>query len=138
MLPKLDSLTIVTSWTNGRTAIVHLLENANGEKMIMKMYRRGFTGTMLREYFVATYVAARLPTTAKVLGFRPSHRELLFSYVRGERTLEWVLHRFGEKGLLLSKFQSFHGLDTNVQVTRAFSRFRDSKSEGASSLKQAI
>jgi len=138
MLLKPDNMMTTTSWTNGRTATVHLLENGSGEKVIMKRYRPGFSGTMFREYLVARHAAAGLSVVPKVLGFRPSHRELFFSYVPGRRVLEWVLQRFGGKDLVLAEFESFHGLDTNVEVAEAFSRFRHSTGEEASRLKQAI
>jgi serine/threonine protein kinase len=131
----------ITSWTNGRKAIVQLIENGRGEKWILKTYRPGFALTMLREYLVTRYISRRIPLTPKVLGFRPLRKELLLSYVSGQRVLEWVLERFGDAGLYLLDFQSFHGLDPdhpNPVVAAAFERFRRSTSEDAQQLKQAI
>ena len=106
-----NGFNVVTSWTNGRKAVVHLVENGKGEKLIMKVYRRGFFLTMVREYIVTRYIAKRLTGTVRVQGFSPWRRELLLSYVSGQRVLEWVLERFGDEGLSLADFQSFHGLD---------------------------
>ena len=141
MLLKLDKLTVITSWTNGEKAVVHLLENSAGEKLILKAYRAGFTATMLREYVVARYVARKLSIVPKVLGVRPRRRELYFSYVSGQRVLEWVLERFGGN-LTVSEFQSFHGLNppchVDPRVAEAFARFRESMSEETQRLKGAI
>src|SRR6266446_9364039 len=108
MLPKRDEFGVISSWTNGQKAIVHLLESGTGEKLILKQYRPGFTVTMLREYVVAKYVARRLSVVPTVLGFRPRRKELYFSYIPGQRVLEWVLERFGGN-VALCEFQSFHG-----------------------------
>lgn len=141
MLPKLDSLTVITSWTNGEKAVVHLLENGAGEKFIIKAYRPGYTATMFREYVVARYVARRLTVVPQVLGFRPWRKEICFSYVSGQRVLEWVMQRFGDN-VTLSKFQSFHGLNpphhVDPDVAEAFARFRQSMSAEAQQLKEAI
>ena len=142
MLPKPDEFSLVTSWTNGEKAVVHLLENSRGERLIMKEYRRGFLDTMFREYLAARYVASRLSVVPKVFGFRPWRKELFFEYVPGQRVLEWVLQRFGDKNILLSEFQSFHGLDpcnyVDPRVAEAFARFRQTTSEEAHRLKHAI
>jgi len=142
MLPELDHPTPITSWTNSEKALVHLLETAKGEKIILKRYRPGFASTMFREYVVANYVASRLTDVPKVLGFSPLRRELFFSYVRGQRVLEWVLERFGDKDLVLDEFQNFHGLNppdhVDSRVAKAFARFRQSMSSDVSRLKQAI
>src|SRR5436309_14949210 len=97
---------IVTSWTNGRKAVVHLLENAYGEKVIMKAYRPGFLITMFREYLMTQYIARRLSGSPRVLGFKPWRKTLFLSYVTGQRVLEWVLERFGDPDLKLADFQS--------------------------------
>jgi hypothetical protein len=138
MLQKPHELTVVTSWLNGRAATVHLLANGSGGRVIMKVYRPGFMGKMFRDYAASRYVARRLSIVPKVLAFKPTRREIFFSYVPGQRVLEWVLERFGDKDLVLREFQSFHGLDTNEQVAEAFLRFRQSSSEEAYRLKQAI
>jgi aminoglycoside phosphotransferase len=141
MLPKRDELTVITSWTNSYKAIVHLMEDGSGAKLILKVYRSGFAATMVREYLVARYVARKLSVVPRVLGFRPCHRELYFSYISGQRVLEWVLQRFGGS-LSLSEFQSFHGLDPSdhldPRVADAFARFRQSESEEAQRLREAI
>src|SRR6059036_2757544 len=105
MLPKLDDFRVTTSWTNSEKSVVRLLENPRGEKIIVKAYRRGFTALMFREYVVSSYVARRLPLVPRVLGFRPWRNELYFSYLSGQRVLEWVLQRFGGS-LSLADFQS--------------------------------
>src|SRR5256885_8634915 len=89
MLPKPDELTVITSWTNGHKAVVHLVEHGNGEKLILKVYRPGFTSAMFREYVAARYVATKLSVVPRVLGFRPWRKELYFSYISGQRVLEW-------------------------------------------------
>jgi hypothetical protein len=141
MLPKLDELSVITSWTNGQKAVVQLLEKSTGEKFIRKAYRPGFTAAMFREYVAARYVASKLSIVPKVLGFRPWRGELYFSYIPGQRVLEWVLQRFGGD-VTLSEFQSFHGLNppnhVEPRVADAFARFRQSTSEEAQGLKEAI
>ena len=141
MLPKPDELTVVTSWTNGHKAVVHLVENRTGEKLILKAYRPGFTSAMFREYVATRYVARKLSVVPRVLGFRPWRKELYFSYISGQRVLEWVLQRFGDN-VTLSEFQSFHGLNppdyVDPHVAEAFARFRQSMSEEARRLKEAI
>ena len=92
-IPVSNECRVVTSWTNGRKAIVHLLAKPNGDTLIRKVYRRGFLAAMLREYFMTTYIACRLPSTLRVLGFNPWRKELFLSYVTGQRVLEWVLER---------------------------------------------
>jgi len=138
MSRKPDDRRIISSWTNGRKATVHLVQNGRGELLISKIYRPDFLVPMLREYLTTSYVARRLSIGPKVLGFRPCRKEILLSYIAGERVLEWVLQRFGDEKVILSEFQSFHGLNTNAQVARAFERFRQSLSEEARRLKLAI
>ena len=141
MLPKLNDVVVTTSWTNGQKAVVHLLENGAGEKLILKVYRSGFGATMCREYAAARYIGRKLSVVPKVLGFRPWKRELYFSYIPGQRVLEWVLQRFGGN-VTLSDFQSFHGLNppshVDPRVAEAFARFRESMSAEAHRLKEAI
>src|SRR6266567_8713152 len=138
MSRRSDDRRIITSWTNGRKATVHLVRNSCGEQLVLKIYRPGFWVSMLREYLTTSYVARRLSVGPKVLSFRLCRKEILLSYVSGERVLEWVLQRFGDDEVVLSDFQSFHGLDTNAQVSRAFERFRQSPAEEAHRLKLAI
>ena len=68
--------------------------------------------------------------------------KIFFAYIPGQRVLEWVLQRFGDKHLSLSEFQSFHGLDppdhVDARVAEAFVRFRQSTSEEAYRLNQAV
>jgi len=134
-------LVVVDSWTNGQKAVVHLVKDRSGRELIMKAYRPGFTAVMVREYVVASYVARRLSVVPKVLRFRPRQKELYFSYIRGQRVLEWVLQHFGGTPVL-SEFQSFHGLDAphhvEPRVAAAFARFRQSASEEAHRLKEAV
>ena len=110
MLQTPHKLTVVTSWVNGRAATVHLMANDSGDRVIKKVYRPGFTAKMFREYVVSRYVAQRLSIVPRVLAFKPARREIFFSYVPGQRVLEWVLERFGDKDLVLGEFQSFHHL----------------------------
>jgi predicted Ser/Thr protein kinase len=138
MWRRREETRIITSWTNGRKALVHLIENSVGEKRIMKIYRPGFERVMFREYLAARYVSKRVSVAPRVLSFRPMRRELVYSYIRGQRVLEWVLERLGDTGIELSEFQSFHGLDSNPRVADAFARFRESKCEETERLKQAI
>jgi hypothetical protein len=141
MLIDQEEFAVTTSWTNGRKAIVHLLENTKHEKFIMKVYRRGFLLTMFREYFLTKHVARRLPGSPRVLAFRPRRRELFLSYVSGQRVLEWVLERFGDKALSLHEFQSLQGVDPDhpdPRVAEAFRRLRESTSAEARRLKDAI
>lgn len=141
MLPKLHNFTVITSWTNSEKAVVHLLEHSAGEKLILKAYRPGYTATMFREYVVAKYLASRLLIVPQVLGFRPWEKELYLSYISGQRVLEWVMQRFGDNSNL-SRFHSFHGLSpphyVDPEVAQAFARFRDSTSDEAQRLKEAI
>lgn len=140
MLTRPDQLTVITSWTNGEKALVHLMANRTGQKFIMKVYRPGFTARMFREYVAARYVANKLSIVPKVLAFRPWRKELYFSYIPGQRVFEWVLQRFGSN-VTLSEFQSFHGLDpdhVDARVAEAFARFRESTSEEAHQLREAI
>jgi hypothetical protein len=141
MLPTPDDFTVTTSWTNGQKAVVDLMTNRAGKKIIKKVYRPGYTSAMFREYMVAKYVASRLAIVPQVLGFRPLQKELYFSYVSGQRVLEWVMQRFGDD-VNLSRYQSFHGLNppdyVDPEVAKAFARFRESMSDEARRLKDAI
>lgn len=129
---------VITAWTNGRKAEVQLLEDSAQKKLILKAYRPGFMLPMFREYLVTLFVSRKLSIVPKVLAFQPLHKRLFLSFIDGQRVLEWVLQRYGDDGLVLSDFQSFHGLDTNEQVASAFSRFRYSNSKEARDLKKAI
>jgi hypothetical protein len=132
---------IVTSWTNGRKAMVYLMQNATGQRVILKIYRPGFFLTMCREYLVTKYIGLSLSGVPRVLAFAPFERKLVLSFLTGQRVLEWVLQRFGDPGLPLEQFQSFHGLDPdnlNPDVATAFDRFRQSTSAEAQRLRRAM
>lgn len=129
---------VVCSWTNGRKANVYLVEQECGRRVIRKCYSPRFLITMFREYFVTLYLSRRVDIIPQVLAFNPFSRELLFSYMQGERVLEWVLARYGDGDLRLEDFSSFHGLSTNSIVAQAFQRFRSSQATEANRLKQAI
>ena len=103
MLLKVNELTVVTSWTNGRKAVVELLQDSRGTKVIKKVYRPGFRGRMFREYVMATYVSSRTTISPQVFGFRPWRNEILLQYLPGQRVFEWVLSRFGQN-LCMAEF----------------------------------
>ena len=126
------------SWTNGEKAVVHLVELPTGEKQIVKIYKPGFVGWMFREYLSLRYISKRLSIIPKLICFRPSQKELVLSYIPGQRVLEWVLQRFGEANLNLEEFLNFEAMGTDPRIVEAFLRFRLSASEDASKLKQAI
>jgi tRNA A-37 threonylcarbamoyl transferase component Bud32 len=128
----------VCSWTNGEKAVVHLVELHTGEKRIVKIYKPGFVGWMFREYLSLRYVSKRLSIIPKLICFRPSQKELVLSYIPGQRVLEWVLQRFGEANLNVEEFLNFEAMGTDPRIVEAFMRFRLSASEDASKLKQAI
>ncbi len=128
----------VSSWTNGGRADVFLLANRDGKKLIVKRYRPHFIGTMLRDYFMLKYVSGRLAIAPRVLEFSPRKLELCLSYLEGQRLLEWVLQRYGDEGIQLGRYQSFHGLETDPQIALAFKRFRESQEINALALKESI
>jgi predicted Ser/Thr protein kinase len=142
MLLKREALATVTTWSNGRKAVVDLMEDRDGRRMIRKRYRPGFRVPMFREAAMAAYVAARTSVTPRVLSFQPWRNELFFEYVQGERVLEWVLKHFGSVGLDLAEFQSFRGLNppehVDPRIAEAFRRFRLSTSEEALRLRVAL
>ena len=142
MSPTVNQPTRVTSWTNGRKAVVDLLEHPDGQKIIRKTYRRGFSRAMLREFTVAAYASWRVPITPRVVAFRPWRHEIFLEYIPGQRVLEWVLVRFGPPSLALSDFQSFHGLNpphhVDSRVAEAFAAFRDSSADEARQLRAAL
>lgn len=138
MLQKPDRWRVITAWTNGRKAEVQLLEDTAQKKIILKTYRSGFILPMFREYLVTTYVSRKLSIVPKVIAFQPLRKRLFLSFISGQRVLEWVLQHFGDNGLVVSDFQSFHGLETNEKVAAAFSRFRQSGAKEARELKKAI
>ena len=136
--PLLDEGRILCSWTNGRKAVALLVEDTHGRKVVVKRYRTRFVATMLREYFVTKHLARRLQIVPRVLGFQILRRQLVLSYIEGQRVLEWVLQRYGDPGLELHAFQSYDYFDTCMIVDRAFSRFREAVDPSAVRLKQAI
>jgi len=137
MLISADSNT-VCSWTNGRKANVYLIENGRGRKVILKRYSARFFVTMFREYFLTSYLSRRLDVIPEVLEFNPLRREIVFSYIEGERLLEWVLSRYGKGDYNLEDFHSFNDLSTNTVVVQAFKNFRNSRSSEANQLRRAI
>ena len=137
-IPLLDEGRILCSWTNGRKALVLLVEDPRGRKAIVKRYRTRFVATMLREYFVTKHLAQRLQIVPRVLGFQILRRQIVLSYVEGQRLLEWVLQRYGDPGLELQAFQNYGYLETCSIICRAFGRFRQATDPSAVKLKQAI
>jgi tRNA A-37 threonylcarbamoyl transferase component Bud32 len=124
---------------NGAKADVHLIEDGSGSRSVRKCYRRGFVLPMLREYLALSYLSrSGVGILPRVLDFHPLRREIVLSYLPGERVLEWVLKRYGRPDLELEAYKSFHGLDTNPDVAQAFQRFRDSKDRESLSLKAAL
>lgn len=141
MSRKHEALTLVTSWTNGRKAVVHLLEDPSGTKVIRKTYRQGFQFRMWWEYLMSMYVSRRTSITPRVVAFRPWRKEIFLEYLEGQRVLEWVLCRFG-RSVNSAEFQSFHGLsppdNVDPRVAEAFQRFRKSTSADVLEIKTAI
>jgi len=131
-------MTVLCSWTNGKRAVVNLVQNEAGEKYIHKIYYRGHSLWMLREYANAKYLSSRLSIVPRLISFHYWHRELVFSYIPGQRVFEWVLERFGDPGLQLDEFLNFEPMYTDERVTSAFAYFRNSSSPEAINLKQAI
>lgn len=136
-----NEVSVITSWTNGRKAVVDLVQDQQGSRFIRKVYRRGWRARMFREWFMAAFVSSFSSVGPRVLAFRPWRNELFLEFIPGERVLEWVLSRFGE-GLVLAEFQSFHGLrppnDVDPRVADAFRRFQLSTSVEVVQLKAAI
>ena len=129
---------IVCSWTNGQKAVVHLVELPRGEKQVLKVYKPGFLGWMFREYVCLRYVSRRLNIVPRLIRFRPLRRELVLSYLPGQRVLEWVLERFGQPNLPLGEFLNFEAMDVDPRIAEAFLRLRQSTSSEASRFKQAL
>lgn len=129
---------VVCSWTNGRKANVYLIEDRCGKKTILKKYSARFIVTMFRECFLTSYLSRRLDIIPQVLGFNPLRREIILSYINGERVFEWVLSRYGDSGINLNDFRSYDHLYTCDIVARAFKKFRDCRSSETVRLKQAI
>jgi tRNA A-37 threonylcarbamoyl transferase component Bud32 len=138
MLQINDRDQIITTWTNGRKAIVNLMADSKGEQYIQKLYRPGFTFSMIREYIITDYLSKRLDIVPKVLKFRPVQKQIYLSFMKGKRVLEWVLEHFGDDGVSIMDFQSVHGLETNQTIAVAFKRFRESNSTDATRLREAI
>ncbi len=138
MLPKRDSIRTLCTWNNGEKAVVHLVEDSNGEKQIQKLYKPGFAGWMFREYLSIRYLSRWLDIIPKLVSFRPWKKELIISYIPGQRVLEWVLEHFGQPNLDLDEFRNFEAMGRDPRITEAFVRFRESSSTEALRLKQAI
>jgi len=92
---------------------------------------------MVKE-ILALRCLANLELAPQVLSYELATRTLVLTYVPGERVLEWVLRRYGDRGLDLDRFASTHGLSTNEHVQRAFARFRASTDTQALALREAI
>lgn len=129
---------IVCAWTNGRKADVYLVEQEGGCKVVVKRYRLRFIATFVRECLTTRYLSQRIDVLPRVVACHPLQRELVLSYMEGERVLEWVLARYGERNIKLDDFRSCHGLERNDVIARAFTRFRASEDGEASVLKRAI
>ena len=80
---KGKNLTVVTAWTNGRKAEVHLVQDGEGAKFIKKVYRHGWRGRMFRECMMAAYVSGLVSISPRVLAFRPWRNEIVFQYLPG-------------------------------------------------------
>jgi hypothetical protein len=138
-MPQKDEVaSILCSWTNGQKAVVNLVELQSGQKQILKIYKPGFAAWMFREYVSIRYVSQRLSIVPKLIRFNPFRRELVLSYIPGQRVLEWVLQRFGQPDLQLEEFLNFEAMDTDPRIAEAFRMFRHSTSEDTSRLKRAI
>jgi tRNA A-37 threonylcarbamoyl transferase component Bud32 len=114
-----------------------LLEDEFGRKTVLKCYRPGKRGVLVRELLALRYLS-RLSVVPQVLSCALKARTLLLSYIPGDRVLEWVLNRYGDRDLDLAQFASCHGLQTNEQVQRAFARFRAAPDPEAIALRGAI
>lgn len=128
---------VLVAWTNGRRAAAYLLEDEIGRKCVLKHYRPGNLPIMIKE-MIALRCLATLDVAPQVLSYELAASTLILSYVPGERVLEWVLRRYGDRGLDLAQFSSAHGLSTNEHVQRAFERFRSSTDTQALALREAI
>lgn len=129
---------LIASWTNGRKAVVLLMERPDGGKYLIKRYRRRFLPTMIREIVCLRYLATRLDIVPRLLRTDLLRSELVISYLAGERLLEWVLKRCAPANTELETFQNFHGLQTNPIVQNAFDQFRTSSDVEITKLKRAI
>jgi tRNA A-37 threonylcarbamoyl transferase component Bud32 len=129
---------IKCSWTNGRKANVYLIEQECGWKLILKRYKTRFVATMVREYLLTKYLSRRLDIMPKVLGFKLFSRELVLSYIQGERVFEWVMVRYGDTGINIEDFRSYDYLDRCEIVDRAFGKFRKCRLPETIKLKRAI
>jgi tRNA A-37 threonylcarbamoyl transferase component Bud32 len=135
---KREELEIRRSWTNGEKADVHLVVTPHREQWILKAYRPGFNAWMLREYLAIRQLSGRPVPIPQIRGFRPFRRELLMSYVPGERVLEWGLREFGEPGLNLEEFENPDGLYDDPRIAAAFKRLRESRDPKAAKLREAV
>jgi len=126
------------TWTNGRRAVVHLVERSDEKMEIRKVYKPGYFWWMVREYLNTRYLGARLPVVPRLIRFRPLHRELVVTYIPGQRVLEWVLERFGGPNLRLEEFLNFEQMGSDRRVLEAFGRFRQSTSREAMDLKREV
>jgi tRNA A-37 threonylcarbamoyl transferase component Bud32 len=125
---------VLAAWTSGRRAAAYLLEDELGRKCVLKRYRPGHLPIMIKE-MVALRCLARFDVAPQLVSYEIGTRTLVLTYVAGERVLEWVLRRYGDRDL---DFASAHGLATNEFVQRAFARFRSATDEQALALREAI
>jgi len=138
MSPKPDFVQSHCTWNNGEKAVVRLMECSNGDKFIQKIYKPHFGRWMFREYFSLWYVSRRLDIVPRLVSFMPTKRELIISYIPGQRALEWVIEHFGEPGLALQEFRNCDSLEGDARITHAFRRFHRSSSPEALGLKACI
>jgi Lipopolysaccharide kinase (Kdo/WaaP) family len=126
------------TWDNGQKAVVRLMESADGDKLIQKVYGRRFAGWMLRESISIWYLSKSLEIVPRLIDFKPWKNELIMSYIPGQRALEWVLQRFGPSNLDLSEFLNCPSMERDPRIREAFSQFRKSSSAEATKLKESI
>ena len=93
---------------------------------------------LIREFLILIYLERKLPTIPKVINIDLKNKTMHLTFVEGERALEWVLKRYGTKGLNVAQFKSFHGLDTNPIVASAFAKLKSSTDKNAKCFKKAI
>jgi len=128
----------ITVWTNGQRAVVKLIESSQGEKIIYKLYRPGNTIWMFREYLNMFYLSRRLDIVPKLIKFHPFRKQLVMSFIEGQRVLEWILIHFGPPDISINDYLNFEEMDTDPIILNALSNFRQSTSDKACALKKAI
>jgi Lipopolysaccharide kinase (Kdo/WaaP) family len=138
MWPSFEERDVRKSWTNGDKADVHLVVTPAGEPQILKIYRPGFTAWMFREYLTLRQLFGRSVPVPQLRGFKLFRRELLMSFVPGERVLEWGLREFGGPILNVEEFQNANGLYTDPRIGEAFRRLKESQSPEAAAFRAAV